>query len=63
MSKEQEVRLERRPEARSFTVERLLLAVRDGKIRIPEFTSRPKMFVNFASESFSARFAVMAMVT
>jgi hypothetical protein len=37
MSKEQEIRLERRPEARSFTVERLLLAVRDGKIRIPEF--------------------------
>lgn len=37
MSKESEIRLERRPEARSFTVERLLLAVRDGKVRIPEF--------------------------
>lgn len=37
MSQEQEIRLERRPEARSFTVERLLFAVRDGKIRIPEF--------------------------
>ena len=37
MSKEKEIRLERRPEARSFTIERLLLAVRDGKIRVPEF--------------------------
>ena len=37
VSKEKEIRLERQPEARAFTVARLLLAVRDGKVRIPEF--------------------------
>lgn len=37
VSNEKTIRLERRPEARPFTVERLLLDVRDGKIRVPEF--------------------------
>jgi hypothetical protein len=31
------LRLERRPEARAFSVEALLQLVRDGKIRVPEF--------------------------
>src|SRR5262249_38696345 len=31
------VRLERRPEARAFSVETLLQHVRDGKIRVPDF--------------------------
>lgn len=33
----EKLRLERRPEARAFTVETLLQHVRDGKIRIPDF--------------------------
>ncbi|MBK9258347.1 MAG: DUF262 domain-containing protein [Polyangiaceae bacterium] len=37
MGSEGAIRLERRPEARSFTVGEILLAVRDGKIRVPEF--------------------------
>ncbi|MEZ4297380.1 MAG: DUF262 domain-containing protein [Polyangiaceae bacterium] len=37
MSEEKRTRLDRRPEARSFTVERLLRHVRDGEIRIPGF--------------------------
>lgn len=37
MGSEGAVRLERRPEARSFTVGEILLAVRDGRIRVPEF--------------------------
>ncbi len=37
MTSEGPIRLERRPEARTFTVGQLLQAVRDGKIRVPEF--------------------------
>jgi hypothetical protein len=33
----EKLRLERRPEARAFSVEALLQHVRDGKIRIPDF--------------------------
>jgi hypothetical protein len=33
----EKTRLERRPEARAFTVETLLQHVKDGKIRVPEF--------------------------
>src|ERR1700678_2535090 len=37
LSRMERLRLERRPEARAFSVETLLQQVRDGKIRIPDF--------------------------
>jgi hypothetical protein len=49
-----EDRLERRPEARAFSVEALLQHVRDGKIRIPEFQRPLRWRANHVLDLFDS---------
>jgi hypothetical protein len=50
----EDLRLERRPEARAFSVETLLQQVRDGKIRVPDFQRPLRWRANHVLDLFDS---------